>query len=87
MWNLLHSTGCPGNAVLPDVAHFPFIGDTFSDNNYINLINYFNRISKCTQFRVPNEMTYKLFVAFEMTAIHIYIVYWLDSNRSCRTCC
>ena len=23
-------------------------------------------------FRVPNEMTYKLLVAFQMTAIHIY---------------
>ena len=25
-----------------------------------------------TNFRVPNEMTYKLLVAFQMTAIHIY---------------
>ena len=24
-----HSTGCPGIAVLPGVAYFPFIGDSF----------------------------------------------------------
>ena len=32
-----HSTGCPGIAVLPGVAHFPFMGDNFSDNSYIKI--------------------------------------------------
>ena len=43
-----HFTGCPGIAVLPGVAHFPFIGDNFSDNNYINLMHCFNRSGECT---------------------------------------
>ena len=56
----LHSTGCPGIAVLPGVAHFPFMVDNFLGNNYINLMHCFNRIGKCTHlclstFHIVND--------------------------------